>query len=1114
MQGDCRTKTVVSGRKLRWSFGKTLCFCLLSLPSLSQGVPHLSPSGFSRSCASLPNSPVSAASPCSQFPSAFSSRASSLGAPLRLQSPFAILSDSSVLRASSLSGDARPLGYLRYLFVAQTLYQRCRSSSRMESSSRAKAPGASALLSNSKTALRSSMPASSFTMEDEECVAAGILPVCRVGNRVLALFYNATGGKKKNFLVDFGGCKERSARSPPPPSTPSLSPPASPVLPACSSSLPSSSLPHCASRVSPPSAAPLSSAPGEDQARVEARKKRETKRATKQGDEWEADGECAAREVWEETDQLWGLVAGYFLQAEPPLRKRRRADADKSGEDGGHENCVTRVTGKKAGGNHGQTNGKKEKKRLPKRRETEEGSDEEVEERRQRWKAEICSWLMSIPTLATFSRSKYRCYIKEFPAFFPLLFMNLRGEEGEGWTRNRRFLWVDVDAFVTSEEGQNSESLAAPGERVQNGEAKQAKAPPNLGEGQVATPSKTRGSESEDKREEEGRVPIDGSEETQNKPPEAISRIHSKHRVVPPTPNSVPPLHYRLRHPRLGAILQDVKRKLLTENGGEAHEGKGFSSSRGSRSSPLPHRSSSHPASPAFSACTSAPPSASPGSASSSPFVSSSSLSDSVSGSVSSGALRLGRPLLPLLLPSRSHVLESREQVEEYLLSHVFDLLSRCRILSEQDGKGGLDGAGRDGGRTEMPNEKAGETGKNDRDKQQADAFGERSEGRGVEGLSPKEEREGTGKRRHSPPDFHGAPKALRRLMESEEWRQASVIWLDPCLPGKEALLDGSLLDVMREEELANQTFLTLPSFWADADTREAERKEQREEERRETEEREKREREAKAGGATMTQSRLDDKVVLLKARVAARSEFRKLLVVEEKPLKDLQSFQVDIAVVGCGAVTPDGLLLGRSRAAEPRSPAAVWTVAHDLQVLEGFLPLSSTLAQQRSISHRVGDACRAAGRAGCREEGEEEARGKQTEGTGEPEDAEKIPKANGLGDNEEKGSKPEQGQDKTVNARQSTCQQDKKGEDRVSPLSDCSLDKAPQGSGDIASFLASAVEEINRELESSKAFSELWGSKPGVTANAQHDKDAHRRLEIADKVATPSRCWNPQKIE
>ncbi|KEP67421.1 UNVERIFIED_CONTAM: hypothetical protein HHA_224830 [Hammondia hammondi] len=1108
MQGDCRTKSVVTGRKLRRSFGKTLCVCLLSLPSLSRCVSPLSPSGFARSCASLPKSPVSAPSPCSHFPSAFSSTAFSLVASLRYQAPFSSRSDSSVLLASSLPGCSRPLGFLSYLFDAQTPSQRCRPSSRMASSSRAKVPDASSLLSNSKTALRSSTSASSFTMEDEECVAAGILPVCRVGNRVLALFYNATGGKKKNFLVDFGGCKERSARSSPPPSTPSLSPPVSPVLPAAAVSPPSaSSVPLSPSRM------PLSSAPGEEQARVKSRKKCETK----QGPEWEADEACAAREVWEETNQLWGLVAGHFLQAEPPLRKRRRDDADKGGEDGDHENCETRVTDKKAGGKNAQTEGKKEKKRLPKRRETEEGSDEEVEERRQRWKAELCSWLMSIPTLATFSRSKYRCYIKEFPAFFPLLFMNLRGEEGEGWTRNRRFLWVDVDALVPSEEGQNSESLAAPGERIQNGEAMQAKPPPKWEQGQVATPSKTRENESEDKREEEGRVPTVGSEETQTKPPEALSRIHSKHRVVSTTPNSVPPLHYRLRHPRLGEILQDVKRKLLTENGGEAHEGKGFSSPRGSRSSPLPHRSSSHSASPAFSACNSTPPSASSCCASSSPFVSSS-LSASASASVSSGSLRFGRPLLPLLLPSRGHVLDSREQVEEYIVSHAFDLLSRCRLLSGQkNGKGDPDGAERDGGAcTEMPNEKAGETRKNDRDKQ-ADACGERSEGRGVEGVSSKEKREGTDKRRHSPPNFHGAPKALRRLMESEEWRQASVIWLDPCLPGKEALLDGSLLTVMREEELANQTFLTLPSFWADADTSEAERKEQREDERRETderEEREEREREATAGGATMTQSRADDKVILLKAREAAGGEPRKLLVVEVKPLKDLQTFQVDIAVVGCGAVTPDGLLLGRSRAAEPRSAAAVWTVAHDLQVLEGFLPLSSTLAQQRSTSDRVGDTCRAAGHAVCREEGEVAARGKQTEGSGELEDAEKIAKANRLGDNEERGSEPEQGQEKTLNARQSTCPQEKKWESRAAPLSDCCLVKAPQGSGDIASSLARAVEEINRELEASKAFSESWGSRPGVAANSQDEKDAPRRLAVADKVATPSRCWSPQKVE
>ncbi|CBZ54357.1 conserved hypothetical protein [Neospora caninum Liverpool] len=941
-----------------------------------------------------------------------------------------------------------------------------------------------------------SSPPGSLAAVDEECVAAGVLPVCRVGDRVLALFYNATGGKKKNFLVDFGGCKERSSsQSSPSPSTPTLCRQSSPVPPADA---------QISSGASALSLSSSLSVPGEEHARLEARKKG----GTKQGPGWEADDACAAREVWEETDQLWGLVASH-LHAQPHFRKRRREDAGKGREGRERGGNVPQAAGD-SGGDRAQT-GKQEKDKTHSKKTEAEDSDLELEENRKRWRDEVCSWLTSLPTLASFSRSKYRCFIKPFPAFFPLLFMNLRGEEGDGGLRNRRFVWVDVDALVP-DEVRVAESRAELGKRGASDEAKEPRPPACRALERVARQPDAE-EDDRDKREHEGRegrVPGVGTEIGTEKTTEGLRQSQTKPRVSP-APCSLPPLHYRLRHPQLGAILQDVKRKLQ-ENDGRTPAGK-LSSPLAS----LARRSSSSPSS-AYSTCCSSPPSSSPcasspSSLSPSPFSLSPFSFASGSASFRAGSPRPGQPLLSLLLPSRGRVLDRREDVEDYLLAHVFGLLSRCRAVPEttQAGKreGGSDGRG--------------------------EAERERSERSAAEGRQAESE-EARNRKRWLFPNFHGAPTALGRLTKSEDWRHASVIWIDPGLPGKEALLDGTLLALMREDELATKTFLTLPSFWETSEEGEKEKAEEREAERKgkgereETEESEEAARTPKFGDDSAPSSAPpgeERKVFLvLKARDAA-GEHRELFAVDEKPLEDLQSFQVDIAVVGCGAVTPDGLLLGRPRAAEPRSPAAVWTVAHDLQVLEGFLPLSSPPAQRlRAAQTSCGETREAGGQtAGLGDAGAEVRR--QTVRISDRFEAEAqrvAAEAKRLGGEEEKGHAPVHGNADSQRSPDSL-QIREKGEESA-PCSDvCAEKRVPLGSGGLVSFLAHAVEQINREILSGQAFSSAWGRRRGAAEQREKEREKEREnvrvrrgdepvLDRADKIATPSRCWFPQTTQ
>ncbi|PHJ21597.1 hypothetical protein CSUI_004561 [Cystoisospora suis] len=328
------------------------------------------------------------------------------------------------------------------------------------------------------------------------CAASGILPVCRMGDQVLVLLYNATGGRKSRYLIDFGGRKERLIH-PSNPTSPSLSSPQEhpssssclsttlqqqqePPLPLAPSATPSSLL-------SPPSQASPSGGDRKgkkekEQTAVtaspkasETERKSRQKKTTRGGDGWEDDECCAARELWEETGSCWGLATSTVLTSFPRkdgeetrqrTESRGEEDVSQVVERAGQSKSILEIgpneQPRSEDGLSSLLHGEKEQRqhngdvtrprrepadKVCKDQEVDRLPDSSLDPLRQAF----LQLLRRLPVLASFEHTKYRCLVKEFPFFLPLSFLNLRGEEGPtGLSRNRRFVWVNIDALISA----------------------------------------------------------------------------------------------------------------------------------------------------------------------------------------------------------------------------------------------------------------------------------------------------------------------------------------------------------------------------------------------------------------------------------------------------------------------------------------------------------------------------------------------------------------------------------------------------------------------------------------------------------------------------------------
>lgn len=172
---------------------------------------------------------------------------------------------------------------------------------------------------------------------------------------MLVLLYNATGGRKSRYLIDFGGKKERqihpSNRTSPSLSSPQKHPSSCclcttleqqqdpPPLPVAPSALPSSLLSPSPCQANPWGNDTQGKEEEEQTAVTASPKVSETERTARQkkktrgGDDWEDDECCAAREFWEETGSFWGLATSAALTSfsrrdgeETGQRKERKGD--------------------------------------------------------------------------------------------------------------------------------------------------------------------------------------------------------------------------------------------------------------------------------------------------------------------------------------------------------------------------------------------------------------------------------------------------------------------------------------------------------------------------------------------------------------------------------------------------------------------------------------------------------------------------------------------------------------------------------------------------------------------------------------------------------------------
>ncbi|KAL8426523.1 hypothetical protein Efla_004888 [Eimeria flavescens] len=236
--------------------------------------------------------------------------------------------------------------------------------------------------------------------------SSGVLPVTRLRGEWHGLFYNATGGPKAGFLTDFGGRREfidKSSGLLSPPPLPSGIRPAAHTL--------------------------------------------------------ESLNACAARELYEETAGLWGLaellkppVLPRQLAGRPPVmpatgKKKKKKTRNKgrmvqtaAGTQNAESLSVEHEGGKegnegneeKVEGGKGGKEEKEEKGSLKKREDESLGNTEGAD---------------PIEELVGYSiRSKYRCSMRHFPELPSSLYCNLRGEEGVGAERNRRFFVLNMNA--------------------------------------------------------------------------------------------------------------------------------------------------------------------------------------------------------------------------------------------------------------------------------------------------------------------------------------------------------------------------------------------------------------------------------------------------------------------------------------------------------------------------------------------------------------------------------------------------------------------------------------------------------------------------------------------
>ncbi|KAL8270909.1 hypothetical protein Esti_005163 [Eimeria stiedai] len=139
---------------------------------------------------------------------------------------------------------------------------------------------------------------------------------------------------------------------------------------------------------------------------------------------------CAARELFEESSALWGL--GQFLQ--PPVKPKPRAAAP-----------VYQYS------SSGENKGKRGQKARPKQENNAAADDSNhVSIRHNADAANTCNpmenLLSACEELGVMERDRYKCSIRHVPVLPCSLFCNLRGEEGAGAERNRRFILLDTSA--------------------------------------------------------------------------------------------------------------------------------------------------------------------------------------------------------------------------------------------------------------------------------------------------------------------------------------------------------------------------------------------------------------------------------------------------------------------------------------------------------------------------------------------------------------------------------------------------------------------------------------------------------------------------------------------
>ncbi|PHJ20228.1 hypothetical protein CSUI_005936 [Cystoisospora suis] len=170
---------------------------------------------------------------------------------------------------------------------------------------------------------------------------------------------------------------------------------------------------------------------------------------------------------------------------------------------------------------------------------------------------------------------------------------------------------------------------------------------------------------------------------------------------------------------------------------------------------------------------------------------------DQVGGDVEKHSYVLPEEFLQALLPTRYSFLQSVSSLESYFCQHVYGLLSRCRALPGE------------------AHEKVGKT--KERRKEEVTpkpaAERERREERtpshqNHDSLDKEEERkdkqeERDYKERNKPPQFKGAIRATRHLLETDAWKRAKVVWVDLDFPSLQWLLS--------EEATQDKIFLTPP---------------------------------------------------------------------------------------------------------------------------------------------------------------------------------------------------------------------------------------------------------------------------------------------------------------